>query len=302
MRFSVWPSNQQAFEDVLAVCHHAVETGWHGVWVADHLMPSAEPLDRPVVECWTTLAALAARLPRGRIGTLVTGNTFRHPGLLAKMAATVDEISGGRLVVGLGAGWQAREHRSYGLDLPEPAERLERLSEACRIVKRLWSEPQVTFEGEHYVLRDATLAPRPRRGSIPLLLGVKGEQRGLAVAAEHADEWNVWADPEILAHKSDVLARHCARLGRDPAAIRRSAQALLYPGEERWTSRNGRALTRFLPSIGGSVQELQDTLGAYADAGLDELVVSDLTFAEPRATLEVLDWFLAEVAAPFRHP
>lgn len=300
MRFSVWPTNQQSYEEVLALCRHAADTGWDGVWIADHLMPGREPLDLGLVECWTTVAAVAARVERVRIGTLVSGNTFRHPGLLAKMAATADEISGGRLVLGLGAGWQENEHRAFGFDLPAAPERLRRLDEACEIVKRLWEEPRVTFEGRHYTLEEAVVSPKPQRGSIPLLVGVKGEQLGLRVAARHADEWNLWADPETYRHKAAVLERHCADVGRDPSEIRRSAQALLYPEDESGVPDGVRALKRFLPSMGGSVEELRDVVGAYAEAGLDELVVPDFTYPDRSQKLEAYDRFFSEVASEFR--
>lgn len=300
MRFSAWPTNQQPFDELMALCHHAEATGWDGVWIADHLMAGREPLDLPVVECWTTVGAVAAQVPRVRIGTLVSGNTFRHPGVLAKMAATVDEISGGRLVLGLGAGWQQNEHEAFGIELPAPRERLERLDEACQVVKRLLSEDRASFDGRYYTLSEAVVAPRPVRGTVPLLVGVKGEQRALRVAARHADEWNLWADPEAFAHKSSVLDRHCEEVGRDPAAIERSAQALLYPEDEEGVPESARAMRRFLPSMGGSVQQLQDLLGAYAEAGLDELVVPDFTFSERGVKLEAYDRFITEVAAPFR--
>src|SRR2546423_3605575 len=132
MRLSVWPNPQQPWADVLAVASHAAETGWDGVWFADHFMPNADDVSGPYLECWSVIAGLAASVPRVRIGALVSGNTYRHPAVLAKQAATVDRISGGgRIVLGLGAGWQENEHRKYGIPFYDTKERLARLEEAC---------------------------------------------------------------------------------------------------------------------------------------------------------------------------
>lgn len=300
MRFSVWPTNQQPFDEVLATCAHAEETGWDGVWIADHLMPGGGRDDLPVTECWTTLAAVAARVPRVRIGTLVCGNTFRHPGLLAKMAATADVISGGRLVLGLGAGWQENEHAAFGIELPPPRERLERLDEACRIVKALLGDGRASFDGDHYELRDAVVEPRREEGTVPLLVGVKGEQRALGIAARHADEWNHWATPDGFAQKWKVLQQRCDEIGRDPATIRRSVQAVLFPADDSGVPPHTQRLRDFLPSMGGSVEELRETVSAYAEAGVDELIVPDFAFSERESKFDALDRFVNEVAPDFR--
>src|SRR3954447_2179056 len=137
MRFSIWPGLGQPWKDVLATAEHAERTGWDGVWVADHFMP-LEDLSGATHECWTAMAALAAAVPRVRIGALVSGNTYRHPAVVAKMAAGIDIISGGRLVLGLGAAWQENEHQLYGIPFPPLAERLRRLEEACQVIKGLF--------------------------------------------------------------------------------------------------------------------------------------------------------------------
>ncbi len=139
MRFGFWPGTAASWEDTLALCRHAEATGWDGICYADHFMADGADTSGPWTEAWTTLAALAASVPRIRIGTLVSGNTYRHPAVLAKMAATVDQISGGRLVLGLGAGWQENEHRQYGIPFYTLGERLARLDEACQVIKSLFS-------------------------------------------------------------------------------------------------------------------------------------------------------------------
>ena len=148
MRFSFWPAPMQPWADVMALARHVEATGWDGIWYADHFMPNAPDTSTPWPECWSTLAALAAAVPRLRIGPLVTGNTYRHPAVLAKMAATIDHISGGRLVLGLGAGWQENEHQQYGLPFYTTAERLARLEEACQVIKGMYAPGTCTFNGK----------------------------------------------------------------------------------------------------------------------------------------------------------
>ena len=143
MRFSFWPNPSQSFNDVIALSRHVEQTGWDGVWYADHFMPNAPDTSTPWPEAWMTLAAIGALVPRIRIGTLVAGNTYRHPAVLAKMAATLDHITGGRVVLGLGAGWQENEHQQYGIPFYTTGERLARLDEACQVIKRLYSRTEV---------------------------------------------------------------------------------------------------------------------------------------------------------------
>jgi alkanesulfonate monooxygenase SsuD/methylene tetrahydromethanopterin reductase-like flavin-dependent oxidoreductase (luciferase family) len=296
MHFSVWPINEQPFVDVLAVAQHAEATGWDGVWVADHLMPSSAPYDRTVLECWTTAAALLSSVPRLRVGTLVTPVTLRQPAVIAKMAATLDHIHTGRVVLGIGAGWQAGEHVAFGLPFPDAPTRLDMLDEACEVIRRLLREDVVSFAGRHYQLQDATLSPRSE--SIPLLVGVKGERRALAVAAKHADVWNIWRLPATFETKARLLDVECTRIGRDPRSIRRSVQALLAldgrPCErEQWEARS-------MPILAGSVAQVQDLLGRYADAGADEIVIPDFNLGNRAAKCDTLEQFVTEIAGEFR--
>ena len=168
MRFSIWPSPASPWSETLATVQHAEATGWDGAWYADHFMPNAADNSGPTSECWTTLAALAVAVPRIRIGPLVTGNTYRHPAVLAKMAANVQEISGGRLVLGLGAGWQENEHAAYGIEFSTIGGRLGRLEEACAAIKGLLESERTNLAGRYYTLTDAPLAPKPP-APIPLL-------------------------------------------------------------------------------------------------------------------------------------
>ena len=174
MRFSYWPSPADDFADVQSRCLLAERAGWDGIWFSDHLMPSSGDPQAPVNESFTTLAALAATVPRLRIGHLVAGNTYRHPALVAKVAAGIDRISAGRFVLGLGAAWQANEHERYGLPFYDTAVRMDRLDEACRLIRCLLDNELSKFEGRYYQLRDAPLSPKPLQGRLPLLIGGGG--------------------------------------------------------------------------------------------------------------------------------
>jgi F420-dependent oxidoreductase-like protein len=300
VRFSFWPTAGQPWSEILDVARHAEATGWDGVWFADHFMPFAGDVGGPMQECWTVLAALAAAVPRVRLGSMVTGNTYRHPAVLAKQVATVDQISGGRVVLGLGAGWQENEHVAYGIEYDTVKGRLDRFDEACAVITSLLREERTTFDGEHYALRDAPLSPKPVRGHLPLLVGGGGERRTLRIAARWADEWNVWGTPELLRHKSDVLARHCEALGRDPATISHSANALLFLSTDEDWLEGHRGRDHGRAAIVGTPAEVVEICAAYAAVGVDELVVPDFTLGDPARKRATMDLFLGEVAPHLR--
>jgi len=294
VKFAVWPSMNDPWAETLAIARHAEATGWDGVYYADHFMPNDADVSAPVGECWTTLAALAAAVPRIRIGPLVTGNTYRHPAVLAKMAATVDIISGGRLVLGLGAGWQENEHRAYGIEFSTVGGRLSRLEEACHIITSLFANRRTTFAGRYYQLTDAPLEPKPVQSPVPLLIGGGGEQRTLRIAARYASEWNVWGSPEVLARKGQILNRYCEELGRDPRTIRRSAQALLIMTDDRSLIERVRASGR--PVLGGTGPELRALVEQYAEAGVNELIIPGFTIGRTlEEKLATLDRFNEQV-------
>jgi len=300
MRFSFWTSNALPWDEILAGASHAAATGWDGVWFADHFMPYTADDTGPMHESWTVVAALAASVPDVRIGPLVSGNTYRHPAVLAKMATTVDHISGGRCVLGLGAGWQENEHTAYGIELPEVAERLDRLEEACQVIRGLLDNDHTDFNGKHYRLEQAPLSPKPVRGAMPLMIGGGGERRTLRIVAAYADEWNVWGDPEIMTHKNAVLDRHCAQVGRDPAAIQRSAVALLMMSDDEAYLARARQRDTGRPTVVGTPTQVAETVAAYRDAGVDELIVPDFTLGPMQRKIETMDRFIGEVAPAFR--
>lgn len=292
----MWPDPSWTWEEVAATTRRAEAAGWSRVYVADHFMPSAEePADGDVLECWSVLAALAATVPRIGLAPLVTSVTYRHPAVLANIAATVDRISGGRLVLGVGAGWQVNEHAAYGLELGTVTERLDRFEEACAVLSSLLSTPRTTFVGRHYRIEDAPLQPGPVHGRMPLLVGGGGERRTLRVAARFADEWNVWSTPDVLAHKLGVLRAHCEDLGRDPAGVHVSTQALVAPGPEVAAAEVVTTTPGGLPLVRGSAPQLVDALAAYREAGADEFVVPCFGIGSARSA-ELVDLFTEEVA------
>lgn len=212
--------------DLRTVWRIADEAGFDHCWTFDHFAAIGDDITGDVFEGWTLLAAMAESTQRVRIGCMVTGNTYRHPGVLAKMAATVDHLSGGRLEFGLGAAWAEEEHTMLGLRFGTLRERMDRFEEACRIVRALWTQDRVTFEGRHYRLTDAIANPKPvQRPYPPIWVGGKGRRRSLRITARYADAWNATGvSPEEFVELSNVLDEHCAAVGRDPAAIRRTVQ------------------------------------------------------------------------------
>lgn len=202
-------------------------------WLFDHFMPINGDTGGPCLEGWSLLSAFAALTSRLRIGIMVTGNTYRHPAVLANIGATVDVISGGRLDFGIGAGWNETEHSAYGIPLYTPGERIRRLGEACEIIKRMWTETAPSFEGRYYQIKDAYCEPKPvQKPCPPFVIGGSGEKLTLRIVARYADIWNcVGSDVENFQKKSTILDEHCAAIGRDPKTIKRSVQLMVDPGD-----------------------------------------------------------------------
>ena len=218
----------------------ADELGFYGVWNDDHFYGPetvGEAVTRDYrkdrLEGWTTLAAMATVVRRARIGCMVTGVTYRHPAVLAKMAVTVDHISGGRLEFGLGAGWHEAEHRGYGIPFPPAGQRVAMLDEALQVIKALWTEDTANFGGTYFRLEDAVCNPKPvQKPHPPIIVAGHGEKKSLRVVARHADEWNATsAGPADWSRRNQVLTGHCTAIGRDPSTIRRSVQVFLHPAQ-----------------------------------------------------------------------
>ncbi len=221
VRFSIQTGQQFAsWEEIVRIWQRAEALGYDAAWTYDHFTAvMMDPYD-PCLEAWSCLGALAVHTQRLRIGTLVTGNTYRHPAILAKIGATLDVISHGRLEFGIGAGWYEPEHTMFGLPFGTARERCERLNEALTVIRSLWTQPQTTFAGAHYQLRAAIAEPKPvQRPHPPITIAGAGEKRMLPIVARHADAWSSFGSPEVYRRKIGILRRCCDAEQRDCAAI-----------------------------------------------------------------------------------
>ena len=275
MKFSVWPSPAISTAEALDTARWADANGFHGIWYADHYMPNTgseeiEPGDTH--ECWAMLPALATVTARLRIGSLVSPSSVHHPAVLANRAATVDHLSGGRFVLGLGAGWQINEHKAYGIELEPPKQRVDRFEEAIQIIRSLLSEDRTSFAGTRYTITDAPADPKPIQSPLPLLVGTGG-RRMMRITARHADEWNTWGTVDSSAERHAAFAAACESVGVDPSSKWASVQALVFLTDDPATA--DRILSGSVGgrSIAGNADQLRDQLAAYADTGFDEFIV-----------------------------
>jgi F420-dependent oxidoreductase-like protein len=311
LKFGIFTSlTGTTWPDVLDLCRRAESTGWDIACVTDHFIPNTQARQGPVLESWSTLSALAALVPRMRIGTIVLGNTYRSPAVVAKMAAQVDIISGGRLLFGLGAGWQESEHEAYGIPFYTTRERLERLDEACQMILSLWTQPKSNFNGRYYRLTDAPLDPKPLQKPHPeLMIGGGGERVTLRIVARHADHWNVWAGPKVLARKTAILEEHCAKAGRDSRTIARSVDmALMITSNKDDVTNLADAITKRMGRhaadahdvcLAGSPDQIREKLHELQAAGATTVFIP--TMFRPLDELRRdMDRFISEIAPDFR--
>jgi F420-dependent oxidoreductase-like protein len=256
-----------AIGDLRAVWRIADEAGFDHLWAFDHFNPIFSDVAGDVFEGMTLLAAMAEATSRVRIGLMVAGNTYRHPAVLAKMATTIDHLSGGRLEFGLGASGAEIEHTMLGIPFYTAGERIRRLGEALTVCRKLWTEERASFDGRYYRLTDAISNPKPlQRPHPPIWVGGGGEKLTLRVVAEHADVWNVIGSVEEVVRKASVLDQHCAEVGRDPVEIRRSVQPRLDPAD---------------PAA------MVDLLHAYIEAGFTENIIYVPPGDEPVRAAEI---------------
>ena len=230
-------SSLSAFDRVRSVVLECERLGYHSVWLDDHLMFGKSP----ILECWTTLSALSAITTRIRLGTMVSCNSFRNPSLLAKMAATFDVISGGRLELGIGAGVQRGEHVAYGIPFPKPNVRIRRMKEAVEIIRKMWTEEKASYRGKYYRLKEAVCEPKPlQKPHPPITIGGSGEKLTLKVTAQYADryDWGYLPSLELYKHKLEVLKSHCKAVGRDFQEIEKSC----WPGGQIFIAQNRKEL------------------------------------------------------------
>lgn len=303
MDFSVWPSFSRPWSEVADLARLAETLGWHGFWYADHLMPNTEdgtPADGDALECWSVLAGLAAVTSRIRLGSLVSPVTFHHPVVLAKRATTVDHISGGRAVLGLGAGWQVNEHACIGVELPAPGVRVDRFAEAIEVVSRVLREPRVSTDGSFFRATDLPFEPKPVQARLPVMVGTSSPRMS-RLAARWADEWNTWGDPTLVRERTAMVNEACAREGRDPASLRRSAQAMIFVAHDAAAVAGLRERAPEGRSLVGGAAELVDQIGSYRELGIDEFIVPDFTLgATPAERLDTYAFLHEEVVGALR--
>jgi alkanesulfonate monooxygenase SsuD/methylene tetrahydromethanopterin reductase-like flavin-dependent oxidoreductase (luciferase family) len=300
VQYSVWVSSGHSWDEILGLCRHIESTGWDGIWIPDHFMPPEggygnepepghDPELDPVHEGWSLVAALAGLIPRVRLGVLVSGNTYRHPAVLANMAATIDHISGGRLLLGLGSGWQENEHRRYGIPYPTPLEFSDRLEEAAAVITALMSlSRRSTVEGVHYELIDAPLEPKPIQNPMPLLIGGGGERRTLRTAARYATHSNIWGTPETMTRKRAILDQHCREAGRDPADVSLSANAFLIFIDDPDEGASTRSAMGDRCGLVGTPDQIRQQIEDYQAAGVDEIVIAGFSYT-PETFPEALE-------------
>lgn len=259
------------------------ELGYDTIWTFDHFFPILSDPTGPCFEGWIALAALAAETSRAQVGVLVTGNTYRHPAVLANMGATLDHTSGGRLIMGVGAAWFEMEHTAYGIPFHSTAERIRRLDEACEIIKLLWSEKQTTFEGRYYQIKDAYCEPKPlQTPRPPFMIGGAGEKMTLGVVARHADIWNTFGPPAVFRHKIGVLREHCRSVGRNIDEIEISWAGMMRVTDsaaekEALVNRAARAFgvapQMIEPGLMiGSIEEIRSRVAGLIEAGVTHFI------------------------------
>ena len=275
-------NQQTSWEEITAVLNVMEQGRWTSVYTYDHFIPpwsfTAEVKDHDQIETlegWSLLAAIAAVTTRLKLGVLVSGNTYRNPALIAKMAATIDEISAGRVILGIGAGWNIREHEAYGWEFPPMKERSDRLEEACELIhKLLTSDGLVDYDGKYYKLKQAPFAPKGVNRKIPVMIGGTGPKRTLRTLALYGDQMNAIAGPEDLKRLRGILEGHCEAVGRDPAEIsstvhvpmrivrdEKKAQELRHDND--WT-------------MIGPPQYVIDKCGDFIDAGVNEFCLQSI--------------------------
>ena len=300
MKFSLWASNSRAWSEIVDLAIYVESVGWHGFWLPDHYMSNTADNSagtEPALDCWTVLAAVAVAVPHLRLTSMVSPLTIHHPVVLAKRVVTVDQISSGRAVMGLGAGWQINEHRGYGFDLREPGERVTHFIEAIRVIRELLDNERANFAGRWYTLTDATFEPKPVQSPLPLLVGT-ARPRMLRTVARYANAWNTWGSPSTVASVTERFAAACETDGRDPASIRRSAQALVYIVDTDAQRDELVAKTSTDRAIVGTTPEIVDVIGQYAAAGLDEFALPDFNLgASPTQRRETIERFHTEVVS-----
>ena len=286
MRFGIQTGPQHVtWQELVDVWQTADAVGFDTAWTFDHFFPIMSDPTGPQFEGWIALTALAMKTEHVRVGTLVTGITYRNPAVLANMGASLDVITGGRLEMGIGAAWFELEHAALGIDFPTTAERIYRLDESCQIIKLLWTQKVTNFEGRFYQLRNAYCEPKPvQKPHPPIMIGGGGEKLTLRMVAKHADEWNAFGSPEDFQRKLGILAEHCRAVGRDPGAIEISVGTPLALTKDSSQSerliadiarrRNARPEDLRNGMLWGTPDQVIQRVRAYQQVGVSHIILS----------------------------
>ena len=299
MKFSVWPAPGRPTDEILDVARAGDSLGYFGFWFADHYMPntgSEEVETGDVHEVFSILPAVAAVTKSIRVGTLVSPTSVHHPAVLANRAATLDHVSHGRMVLGLGAGWQINEHKAYGIELESPKRRVDRFEEAIQIVRSLLDEDRTTFAGEIYSLNDAPSDPSPVQSQLPILVGTSGP-RMCGITARHAQEWNTWGAPALAADNLQTFNAACEKAGVDSGSKHMSVQSLLVFTDDQ--AKIDKALSGPMAdrTIAGSDDHIVDAIGQYAELGFGEVIVPDFTLGRTaEARSDAYERFISVIA------
>jgi F420-dependent oxidoreductase-like protein len=277
--------DDRLFDRITEIAQAAEGSGFDSFWVMDHYhqIRNIGPASDPMLEAYTILGAVAARTSRVKLGAMVTGVTYRNPAFLAKAVTTLDVISSGRAILGIGAAWNEEESLAYGYDWPSTTERFERLEDALQICRLMFTQPRSTFDGTRHHIDDAYNIPQPVQvGGPKILIGGGGEKKTLRLVAQYADMWNGFGDPETIRHKIAVLADHCEDVGRDPTEITKTRLGTLFvattEGEvvgrrEEFKARRGIDDSMLAATfICGLADEVGGAVQAFIDAGLDGLI------------------------------
>jgi F420-dependent oxidoreductase-like protein len=307
IRFGVQTGQQfAAWEDIVRIWQRAEALGYDTAWTFDHFQPVMMDPFEPCLEAWSCLAALAVHTKRIRIGALVTGNTYRHPAILAKIATTVDVISGGRLEFGIGTGWYEPEHQMFGIQFGSARERCERLDEALTVIRSLWREQYTTFTGKHYQVSAATFEPKPvQKPHPPITIAGAGEKRMLPIVARHADMWSSFGSPAVYRRKIEILRGYCEKDGRDCDAIEKQVLVPTFIGDDLEPAApmvQGYAMYQNISEdearhwmLLGTADEVRRQIDAFIAAGVSHFVV----ILNPY-NMDVFERFAAEVVSHYR--
>jgi F420-dependent oxidoreductase-like protein len=296
----------ELIESLKRLATQAEARGFDSFWVMDHfhqIQNVGEPQE-PMLDSWTTLAALSGYTSRIRLGALVTGNTYRHPSVLAKMGATLDVLSKGRLFMGIGAAWNQEEAVAYGIPWPSTLERFRRLEEAVQVIRKMWTEERATFDGKYYKIRGAYCNPKPiQKPRPPILIGGSGEKETLRIVAKYGDACNLFGSPATVTRKLAILREHCARVGRDfesilktklgSVMIDKSKQAADKRLAERFKGVPEQMRNEFM--MYGTPDDIRRQVETFRQAGIDYLIVN----LDAQAELEALELFADEIVKRF---